>query len=344
MATTQFADVFIPAVWAGYETLNSPELTNIFQSGVVVRTAELDAILAKSGTFITVPFFGDLDATIEPNYSTDNPADIAVPNKVGTGEWFARKMYINQSWACADIIPTVIGADPMQRIKDRTGTYWTRRWQRYVIAVFNGMLGANKLNNASDMVIDISAASGVAGNANMFNLNSFLAAVYTSGDQHDLYRTLLVHSNVMLRMRQNNQIVYEHPADGSPDIATFQGMRVIADDSMPVSGPDGSGNFKYTSVLSGDGTIGYGSELGGPPAAELYHLPQQGNGAGVDTWFERYNWLIHPFGHSWNMGATLHGGANNPGSPNVADLAAAANWTRTVARKQMPIVFLVTNG
>lgn len=337
MPTTQIADVVIPEIYADYQAENSPEKTAFYQSGIVTRSPMLDEKANSGGTIINVPFWKDLDSSIEPNLSTDNPASSATPNKIGTGMQVARISNLNNGWSAADLTGELAGSDPMKRISARTGVYWNRQWQRRLIRSALGALADNVANDASDMISDISIEDGATATAtNVFSRSAFTSAAFTLGDAYEATSAIAVHSIVYKRMVDNNDIEFIKDSDGNMSIPTFLGRRVILDDGMPVVAGSISG-FKYTSVLFGAGAFGYG--VGKP------HMPvepereaAQGDGGGVETLWERKTWILHPFGFQFTS-ASVAGQ-----SPTLAELESAANWDRVVDRKNVPLAFLVTNG
>lgn len=344
MASTLLSDVIIPAVYLSYTAINSPELTAFFESGVAVRNAVLDNALSGGGTTGHLPFWKDIDATIEPNYSTDNPADVAVPNKVVAGEMVFRTANMNQAYSSADLVAELAGSDPMQQVRNRFGTYWTRQWQRRVIATIRGVLAKNIATYSSDMVNSIALETTVGvTSANLFSRAAFTGAAFTLGDAFGEIQAIAVHSVVYKRMVDNDDITFEKPSQADPNIPInlgnipfFLGKRVIVDDSMPVVAGTTSG-FKYISALFGAGVIGYGEGTPKVPV-EIYRAPFQGNGGGLEQLWERKTMIIHPFGHKFLSGSVAGQ------SPTLAELALAANWDRVIERKNVPLAFLVTNG
>lgn len=83
--TVRLSDVFVRPVYESYTALNSPEKTALFSSGLIATNNILSALAKAGNTLGTVPFWMDLDSTGEPDYTNDDPADFAVPDKVGTG-------------------------------------------------------------------------------------------------------------------------------------------------------------------------------------------------------------------------------------------------------------------
>lgn len=344
MALTQLSDVIIPAVYMSYGAVNSPELTDFFQSGVAVRNPVIDNAFKAGGTIAHLPFWKDLDPTIEPNYSTDSPTDVAVPNKIVAGEMLARVANMNQAYSAADLVAELAGSSPMRRIRARFGTYWSRQFQARVIAALKGLLLDNIANDAGDLVNSIAIQDGLAAtDANLFSRVAFTGALFTAGDQFDKFVAIAVHSIVYQRMVNEDDIDFLPPSTPDPNLPLnrqrvpyFLGKRVIVDDSMPVAAGSTSG-FIYTSVLFGEGAIGYGENTPENPV-EVYRRPDQGNGGGVEQLWERKSWIVHPFGFAFVSGSVAGQ------SPTLAEMALAANWDRRIQRKNVPLAFLLSNG
>jgi hypothetical protein len=336
MALVQLSDAIIPEVYESYTAVDNPELTAFYESGVVVQSDLINA-LADGGKTVHVPFWNDIDPTVEPNYSSDDPNTSATPEKITAAEMIARNAYMNKAFSAADLVSELAGSDPMQRIRNRFGRYWTRQWQRRIIAMFKGILADNIANDSSDMVVDASIADGDnATSDNVFNRKLFTSAVFTLGDAFNTLSAIAVHSVVYKRMVDNDDIEFIKDSAGTVIMALYMGHRVIVDDSMPVVA-GGTSGFVYTSILFGGGAVGYGD--GNPRVpVEVFRNPAQGNGGGVEQLWERKTYLLHPFGYKWTE-TTVTGN-----SPTLANLALAANWDRVVVRKNLPFAFIKTNG
>jgi hypothetical protein len=344
MAATQLSDVIIPAVFLSYDTVDSPERIAYLQSGVVETNELLNEAANRGGQITTIPFWNDLDATVEPNISTDNPADIAVPQKVGANEMTVRIADYNESWSTARLAGLLAGSSPMQRIRERTDMYWARQWQHKLIAVGEGVRMANIANNGGDMVYDISV-TGDGGNwtpdassagVNYFSRDAFTEAAFTLGDRFDDVVAIAMHSRVFRSLTKAQLIDFVQPANVPLPVPMYDNKYVIVDDGLPMIA-DGHGNYKYVTTLYGRGVFGFGEGLA-PVPVETISRPEQGNGAGVDTLFIRKRWIMQPTGHSFTS-ASLVGL-----SPTNAEIATGANWVRKVPRKNVPLAFLVTNG
>lgn len=347
MATVKLSDVIDVEIYGAIAAENNPEKTAWFESGVVVRTSEMDAKAVAEAELTNMPFWRDLDTTSEPNYSDDSD-NSATPQKIVQAKMAAKRASLNNGWSARDLTKEMtMGQNPMDRIKDRTSRFWQIQWQKRLIAATVGMYNANLAGNISagfgtngDMVVDISIDTGPGTVVNWFDADAFNAARFTLGDHYNDLSAVLVHSTIMQRMLSNDLIDYIKESDGARSVPTFQGHRVIVDDGAPVVATSSGGGFRYTTVLFGSAAFAYGE--GSPlTPVEIDRNPAIGSGGGEETLWERKTWLLHPYGHS-NLDA-----ANNAGGglwQNLADLQNAANWERTHYRKNVPIAFLVTNG
>jgi hypothetical protein len=330
-------------VYQDLPSLDSPEKTALYESGIVVQNPLLNTIANAPGFTCDLPYWRDLNEATAPNISNATVAAVAVPDLIDQGHQTARKALLNQGWSVMDLASEVaMGAGTaMERIKNRVDKYWSRQWQRRIIASANGVLAGNVLNDASDMVMNVAGATNADVNANtVFSRNNFTSAAFTMGDAVDGIGLIAVHSVVYKRMIDNGDIIMIRPQDGSLDVPTYLGKRVIVDDSMPVTpaaGPlPGDAAPRYTSILFGSGAFGYGEGTPDVPV-EVERSARTGNGAGQETLWVRKTWLLHPFG--FQVGVAPAGV-----SYTLAELALAASWTRVVVRKHVPLAFLVTNG
>ncbi|AMW36127.1 coat protein [Xanthomonas phage XAJ2] len=337
MATVRLSDAVIPAVYDSYQSLNDPQVTNIYESGIIARSELLDAIARSGGKTGTIPAWLDLDASIEENQSNDDPTDFATPNKLGSTSMQYRKAWVNQSWSAMDLVSELAGSNPMQRIRNRFGTYWLRRDQARLLSIVRGILADNIANDGGDMVVNI---GGNAGDAGLWNAEAAIDAEFTMGDQAGAFSTILTHSQVVARMEKADLIDTIPDSQGRP-VRYYRGKRVVMDDNAPKTGT--GANTVYTSIFFGSGAVGFGGVAGhafaigeGIPLNPSWvaREEQAGNGGGMEEIGERRTILMHPFGFSWIEGTLTEF------SPTNADLAAAAHWNRVVPRKNVPMAFL----
>lgn len=342
MTVTRLTNAIVYDVYGSYMALNNPERSEFFTSGVVTNSDVLNGIARAGGKLAHLPFWNDLDPNSEPNYSNDDPADMAEPENITSGEMTARKSWLNKGYGDMDLVQELAGSSPMQQIRNRFGTYWLRQFNRRLIANAQGVLASNIANNAGDMLVDISTATAPADQ--LFNRDAFVDATYQMGEYVNNLSAIAVHSDVKARMVKNDDIITVHDSELKISIDTYNGAQVIVDNTLGFTGT--GANKIYTSIVFGRGSFGWGTENGhafaygeGVPrvAVEVDRNPRAGNGGGMEEIWERKTWLLHPFGFTWNEAATP---ALVEFSPTLANLREASRWSRVVSRVQVPLAFI----
>lgn len=335
-------NAFVHDVYLSYFAVDDVETTALYQSGVIANSELLNAVASQGGKQVTVPFWKDLDASIEPNYSNDDITDTIDIHGLDSGEQTARTVWVNQMFGAMQLVKELANSDPMARIRERFSTYWERQLAHRLTAQMTGVLADNVANDSSDMLVDISGGSGSAA---VFNRDTFIDAAYQLGDHVENITAIAVHSMIMARMAKNDEIVYIPDSQGKLTIPTYMGRVVVTDDFLPKSGS--GADTIYTSILFGVGSVGFGGVQGhvfgvgvGVPANPVVllneTLARTGNGGGATAILERNTWLMHPFGFTW-IESTIDSGEF---SPTLSDLRLAKHWSRVVDRKNVPLVFL----
>ncbi|AMT88402.1 hypothetical protein [Pseudomonas koreensis] len=332
---TILSDVIFRDELRDYITVNSVERTAFFESGILTSNSDMSTLLASPSNTFTIPWWVDLDASIESNYSNDVYTDIAVPLSVHTDSMQARAAYLNEGFNCMNLVKNITNQDPLEFVAGRLLSYWRKVAQRRAIATTIGIYNDNVAGNGGDMVVDaggtISAAAIIRAKATMGDYSGQLGGL----------SVIAMHSAVQTELQILNLIDFTPIADQVPEFGRFQGMRVVVDDGMPVIA--GTPN-KYLSVIFGPGALGFAEDTPpGEDGLEYERAPDRGNGGGAETLWTRRNFVVHPLGYSFNS-ATITGTptTTRPISANWADLALATNWTRKFARKQVPLAFITS--
>lgn len=335
MADVQLSDIIDVTVYMDLDPVNSPEKTDFFQSGIAVRDAMFDGLAGSEGKIAELPFWNDLDADAEPNYSSDAATE-AEPQKVAQGEQTSRKAFLNQGYSAMDLARELaMGDDALQHVRNRFGTYWMRQWQRRLIASVRGVHADNAANDSGDMTHDIAAEEIASQDADTrWSQQAFINAAYTMGDMVDGVTAIAVHSSVAKQITEQNGAEDVRDSEGNLLYRAYLGRRMIVDDTLPqiAGATDG---FKYLSVLFGPGALGYG-EAAPTVAAEIDRNPRAGHGGGQEELWERKTWILHPLGFQ-------NTGTPSGSSFTLEELAAASTWDRVVERKNCPMAFLWTN-
>lgn len=337
---TILSDVVFRDELRDYMRVNTAERTAFFQSGILVNNSDMSTLLASPSNTFTIPWWVDLDASIESNYSNDVYTDIAVPLSVTSASMQARAAYLNEGWNAMNLVKNITNQDPLEFVASRLTSYWQRVAQRRTIATVVGIYNDNVTDNGGDMVVDaggpISAAAIIRAKATM---GDYTPQIITPSGTKAL-SSIVMHTAVYTELQILNLIDFTPIADQVPEFGRYQNMIVVLDDGMPVIGT--GADAKYLSIIFGPGAIGYAEEQD-EDDMEYDREPARGNGGGTETLWTRRNFVIHPLGYSF-LSATITGtpGTTRPVSANWADLALATNWERKFDRKQVPLAFVTS--
>ena len=335
---TRLSDVIVPPIFSPIVQTMTEEKSRLIASGAIVSDPVLNANLSGAGVTFNEPSYKDLDNDAE-NISTDDPATLSSPNKIGTLTEIQVRLSRNNSWSSMDLTADLSGSDPMNAIANRVSDYWKRREQAAFIATMAGVFANNATvtdayHTQNDMTVNVSGASFTLGTTN-FTAESFIDATVTLGDSMADLSMLCVHSIVYSRMLKNNLIDFiQDSVNGQAvRIPTFLGRELVVDDGMPFS----SGIFE--TWLFGRGAIRHGRGAPKVPT-EVNRIAAAGNGSGQDILHNRVEWCMAPVGYAY-MGAAPNGGPSNLATTN--NLAAAGSWRRVFPeRKQIKIARLIT--
>ncbi|MDE1178469.1 MAG: hypothetical protein PW789_17995 [Edaphobacter sp.] len=241
---SRIADVIVPEVFTNYQVQNTLVSTALFESGVTVENGEMKSQLQAGAESFAVAYWLDPAAGAEADVTNDDPTILSTPQKIGAGKQVVRKSFLHASWGEMSLASELSGSDALVRIQDRVQAYWDQQLQKRLIATLRGVLYSNVANNASDMVVDISAASGDAAS---FNGSAVVDTALTLGDRLGDVKAIAMHSAIYGQALKANEITFFKLSENSIELPTYKGMAVIIDDSLsPVAGV-------YTTILMGQG-------------------------------------------------------------------------------------------
>ncbi len=118
MPITQLADIIEPQYFSDYFTENSMTSTALFQSGVLIGNALMEAQITNGGHLLNIPSWADLVSPADPGGSDPNLSDdqthTSTPNKIAARNQIVRKSYLNNSWGAAAFAGELAGSDQQQ--------------------------------------------------------------------------------------------------------------------------------------------------------------------------------------------------------------------------------------
>lgn len=327
MSTLQ--NLIQPEQFTKYIQEKSIKRSALFQSGAVVTSDLIQAKANAGGLAVHIPTWRDL-ADTDPNLSTDDISVMATPNEVTAVLMKTRIANLNNGWSSVDLANELSGVDASQHIQQRVGDYWTRVFNKRLVASLEGIQADSVANHGGDMLIDKSAEA--------FSYDHLIDAALTMSENLDQMKMLVVHPNVFGRINKtakgNGEIKLEYRRieDLDLSIPVYGGMALLIDSTLTVDNSDPE-NPIYTSVMLGSGA--FASAMGTPMnALEIDRQAPAGNGGGAEVVWSRVSPIIHPLGFDWTDTAVAGQ------SPTLAELANAANWTRQFERENIPVAFI----
>lgn len=332
MAMTTLGDLFATNRTAAYEVVQSymdtdpVTRTPFFESGLVVSNPIVAEIAASATQIVELPFWGRIDASVEPNYSNDVYEDIAIPRAINTGVMRARNAHLNEGFGSMDLVVDITGKDPLQRIAARLDDYWREEAELRIVATLRGILNDSVQAN-NGMVVQATAAAGIT-------FNGLIDAQMTLGDAFGTVGGYVMNSAAFGALIKEGLAAVKRTPDTNVVERTLNGMPVIVNDTAMTL------NNKPVVALIGPGAFAYG--IGTPRVPLEYDRePARGNGGGAETLWTRRNMIVHPLGYNFNSSSITGNGTETvKRGAGWADLANAANWDRIASRKQVPIAFL----
>lgn len=330
---TRIADIVEPEVFAPYIMERSLNQNRFFQAGVIQKSAQITALLGGGGKIFTLPYWKDLSG------ATDVPSETVETeiNGISSDKMVARRQIREKAWGSNDLSAAIAGDDPYAAIGDRVSGFWAKADENALIYTLRGVFAGNAKDNESDLIVDISVASGTdTTSANKISAKKTIEAIMKMGDAFDEIAAVAVHSIVYQTLLESDLIDFVADSEGKLTIATYMGLRLIVSDNLPVITTSGLAT-KYHSYFFKSGAAAYGENSGGAIIpVEVARKP--GIGGGTDVLYTRKQFALHPLGFSWEM-------ASDTGiTPTDANLIHEDSWNRVYDKKNTGVVAVISNG
>jgi hypothetical protein len=335
MAKTAVADIIIPTEFEKYAIERTAELSRFGESGIVEMAPEFDELAAGGGREVKMPFWKDLTATRQ---LLSDSASLTV-NKVTSDQDIARIHNDAQVWSVNHLSKVISGDDPMQAIVDLVAGYWARTDEGLIISALKGVFAAGSMS--ANLLAIHSESIAAQTSATRLNGSTFVDACAKLGDAADRLTAVAMHSGTEAALRKLDLIDFIPDSEGKAMLRTFQGRRVVVDDTLPTRAGSTDGTV-YTTYLFGQGAFAKGvAPLDGTPlqggfgteGVELARVPLDSDSVLIN----RRRYICHPRGVKFTS-ASVAGD-----SPTNAELETGSNWTRVWEAKNVRLVAITHN-
>lgn len=332
MAMTTLGDLFAANRTAAYEVVQSymdvdpVTRTPFFESGLIVSNPIVAEMAQSSSGIVDLPFWGRIDASVEPNYSNDVYEDIAVPRAVAGSSMRARNAHLNEGFGSMDLVADITGSNPLERVASVLDNYWRQETELRAVATLRGILN-DAIATSNGMVHEAAGADGIT-------FEGLIDAQLTMGDAFGNVGGYVMNSAAFATLVKEGLASVARAPETNVLTRTLNGMPVIVNDRALTL------NGSPVVALIGAGAFAYGMAMPRIPL-EYEREAARGNGGGAETLWTRRNIIIHPLGYSFTSASITGNGSETVArGAGWADLANAANWERIADRKQVPIAFL----
>ena len=308
-------------------------------AGVLVGHAGIASTFANGtgSTYATIPMYGLLGG--DPvNY--DGKTDITAEG-TDTYDWSVVVVGKAKGWKEYDFSYDVTGGvNFMDNVAQQVSNYWDLYDQKTIISILKGVFAMKDTDFTKAHTTDLTAGEGAgAGTVDATTLNT--AVQKACGDNRDAFSLVIMHSQVATNLENLNLLQFLKQTDANGierplQMATWNGRRVIVDDSVPSEGG------KYTTYVLGRGSIAY-HDVGVMIPYEMDRNPAEKGGQTV--LYTRQRKVFAPVGVSYLKAQQASA------SPELAELEKGANWglvsngsTGKIDHKSIALAQIVSKG
>lgn len=332
---TSIADVYVPSVWIPGIREKMNKLPNLWNSPVVVKSPEFDAIASGAGQTAVVPFFGDI-SDIEDNVQAENTESETekITNSTQVAALLNRELPFERTALAA-----TVGAlgDPLGDVLAQLAANRAKNRQLVLLNILRGLVGTAMSANSVGAISE--SISGQT-TANMIDASKFNAAVAKLGELVGDLRTGLIvaHPDIIAALRDQNENAFTPPSlNNHLFIETYKGIPIVPFSRLSRAGTtDGT---VYDTWILGAGLVAYGEKAQSNVIGDVASLVVDGNAAKNNVaLYDRNRFLVHVLGAKWV-------GPIAGSSPTNAELATANKWALAFASAdRIPAVRILSNG
>ena len=189
---TRVLDTVTPEIFNSYMENYATENSAFIQSGVAVSDERVSKNITSGGTFVTMPFWNDLDGEDE---SLGDGEKALSTGKITAGADIAAVMYRGRGWSVNELAAVFSGSDPLGSVMNKIGKYWVRREEQVLLSTLNGLF-------ADATTGDTSTPAGALTDSHLVNSKAaidasmVLDAKQLLGDASDKLQMIVMHSAV----------------------------------------------------------------------------------------------------------------------------------------------------
>ena len=320
MTMTKVQDLIQIPMFADYVRNQMIERSVLVKSGIVAPDPVIAARCAAgvSGKTVTLPFFNSLDNADDDEVLVEDTA--LTPDKIDASQDVAVICRRGKAFAASDLAADLSGQDPIAAVAAQIADFRNKMDQKRLVAVLNGVFGRNAAEDASSLILDLSA--------NTMGKTDLLLGAQKLGDRKLELTAVAMNSAVgtYLSGLDTNASLYK-PSQGAASLPTYNGRTIVEDDTIPYDPATGIA----TVYMFGSGAVA----LNEVPEKVPYEMDRE-RLKGNDILITRWAGICHLRGYAWT--GTSSGNAVTDGGPTNAQLATAANWNRVYDPKQIRCV------
>lgn len=303
-----------------------PRLTAMLTSGAMVSDAAIASQIASDGNFYTIPFYNILEGD-EVNYN--GMTDIVPDETTGTsqsGIVYGRA----KAFSARNFQAELSGADPMGHIAATFARYWQNQEQKRLIGILNGIFTTT---DPSPFAAQFKETHTLSTGAPVGITTANRLMTKSLGDNKAVYTMAIMHSIVAERLENLQVLTFWTQTDANGiqrplPLASWNGLTVIVDDSVPVTGD------QYATYLFGAGALRTAEARLDVPV-EVDRDPLKFGG--YDFMVTRIRRTVHPNGFSYVVPE-----ADWTQSPTDTQLFDGNRWRVIFNPKAIPIAKMVT--
>ena len=343
------SDLWTPAVWINGATEKQATLPSLFNSGVVTRTPELDAIATGAGTTVNIPFFKDItDQADEVQIENTGPTtDNGQPSGLMVGTVLNR---VTKNSATA-LAAQVSGSDPVGSMTAQIAERRLKQRQTTLIATLRGLFNATAAANAAAPLSAVRYGGTTAepfietGNtavaANKISADVWIDTCALMGELADDLKNgvFLCHPVVKAALMKLDGASFKNGVQsGLPfTITTYREVPIFTSAALARAGT--TNGFVYDSYLMTRGSVGMGEkaqqgDVVDAASLQFWRDPDKNN----EYIYDRTRFLMQVLGTKW-VGTPAAQSATN------TELQTAANWNLVFqTANRCGVTCLRTNG